>query len=102
MKEKNYGNEGLRQFVKFDAIAFLEGKQLISMQESPLIDYDNCPLNKSTLSKWLQCYSKIAGVSRTDGRGLRHSNASYLIAELGADVLTVSLIGWVIKNQRQH
>lgn len=51
---------------------------------------DNCPLNKSTLSVWLKRYSKLAGVSRINGRGLRHSNASYLIAELGADVLTVS------------
>lgn len=50
---------------------------------------DNCPLNKSTLSVWLKRYSKLAGVSRINGRGLRHSNASYLIAELGADVLTV-------------
>lgn len=51
---------------------------------------DNCPLNKSTLSVWLKRYSKLAGVPRINGRGLRHSNASYLIAELGADVLTVS------------
>ncbi|MCT7846407.1 MAG: site-specific integrase, partial [Lactobacillus iners] len=29
-------------------------------------------------------------VARIDGRGLRHSNASYLIAEMGADVLTVA------------
>ena len=55
-----------------------------------VLSYDNCPLNKSTLSKWLQRYAKLAGVPRIDGRGLRHSNASYLIAELGADVLTVS------------
>ena len=27
---------------------------------------------------------------RINGRGLRHSNASYLIAKLGADVLTVA------------
>lgn len=55
-----------------------------------VLSYDNCPLNKSTLSRWLKRYSKLAGVPRIDGRGLRHSNASYLIAELGADVLTVS------------
>ena len=55
-----------------------------------VLSYDNCPLNKSTLSKWLKRYSKLADVPRIDGRGLRHSNASYLIAELGADVLTVS------------
>lgn len=55
-----------------------------------VLSYDNCPLNKSTLSRWLKRYSKLAAVPRIDGRGLRHSNASYLIAELGADVLTVS------------
>lgn len=55
-----------------------------------VLSYDNCPLNKSTLSVWLKRYSKLAGVPRINGRGLRHSNASYLIAELGADVLTVS------------
>lgn len=35
-------------------------------------------------------YAKLAGVPRIDGRGLRHSNASFLIAEMGADVLTVA------------
>lgn len=55
-----------------------------------VLSYDNCPLNKSTLSVWLKRYAKLADVPRINGRGLRHSNASYLIAELGADVLTVS------------
>ncbi|AZN75896.1 site-specific integrase [Lactobacillus acidophilus] len=55
-----------------------------------VLSIDNCPLNKSTLSVWFKRYAKIAGVPRINGRGLRHSNASYLIAELGADVLTVS------------
>lgn len=55
-----------------------------------VLSYDGCPLSKSTLSVWLKRYAKLAGVPRIDGRGLRHSNASYLIAELGADVLTVA------------
>ncbi|PXY85327.1 site-specific integrase [Lactobacillus melliventris] len=55
-----------------------------------VLSYDNCLLNKLTLSKWLKRYSELADVPRIDGRGLRHSNGSYLIAELGADVLTVS------------
>lgn len=33
--------KGLRSFVKFDAYAFLKGKQLLLMQESPWIDYDS-------------------------------------------------------------
>lgn len=55
-----------------------------------VLSYANCPNNKSTLSTWLKRYAKLAGVARIDGRGLRHSNASYLIAEMGADVLTVA------------
>lgn len=54
------------------------------------MSFDDQPLNKSTLSRWLKRYAEIAGVPRINGRGLRHSNTSYLIAELGADVLTVA------------
>ncbi|WP_278960681.1 hypothetical protein [Lactobacillus apis] len=64
-----------------------------------VLSYDDCPLNKSTLSRWLERYSELAGVPRIDGRGLRQSNASYLIAELGADVLTVSHRLGHIKHQ---
>lgn len=45
---------------------------------------------KSTLNNVIHKFAKIAGVPSINGRGLRHSHASYLIAELGADVLTVS------------
>lgn len=45
---------------------------------------------KSTLNNVLYKYADLAGVPHVNGRGLRHSHASYLIAELGADVLTVS------------
>ena len=55
-----------------------------------VLSYDDCPNNKSTLGEWLTRYAKLAGVPRIDGRGLRHSNASFLIAEMGADVLTVA------------
>ena len=33
--------KGLRDFIKFDAFAFLKDKQLLLMQESPLKDYDS-------------------------------------------------------------
>lgn len=33
--------KGLRDFVRFDAFAFLKGKQLLLMQESPLKDYES-------------------------------------------------------------
>lgn len=55
-----------------------------------VLSFDDCPLNRSTLSRWLKRYAELANVPRINGRGLRHSNASYLIAELDADVLTVA------------
>lgn len=73
-----------------DLLKEWKSEQLKNGVHDFVLSYDNCPLNKSTLSVWLKRYSKIAGVPRINGRGLRHSNASYLIAELGADVLTVS------------
>lgn len=33
--------KGLRNFVKFDAYAFLKGKDLLLMKETPWIDYDS-------------------------------------------------------------
>ena len=55
-----------------------------------VLSYDDRPMIKSTLNNVLHKYAKLAGVPGINGRGLRHSHASYLIAELGADVLTVS------------
>lgn len=55
-----------------------------------VLSYDDRPMIKSTLNNLIHKYAKLAGVPSINGRGLRHSHASYLIAELGADVLTVS------------
>lgn len=55
-----------------------------------VLSYDDRPMIKSTLNNVIHKFAKIAGVLSINGRGLRHSHASYLIAELGADVLTVS------------
>lgn len=55
-----------------------------------VLSYDDRPMIKSTLNNVIHKFAKIAGVPSINGRGLRHSHASYLIAELGADVLTVS------------
>lgn len=55
-----------------------------------VLSYDDRPMIKSTLNNVIHKYAKLAGVPDINGRGLRHSHASYLIAELGADVLTVS------------
>jgi len=50
-----------------------------------VLSYDDTLLNKSTLSSWLKKHAELAGVPNINGRGLRHSTASYLIAELGTD-----------------
>src|SRR5699024_7355336 len=55
-----------------------------------VLSYDDRPMIKSTLNNVIHKYAKLAGVPDINGRGLRHSHASFLIAELGADVLTVS------------
>lgn len=46
-------------------------------------------LSKSILNVWIKRYSKISGVPRINGKGLKHSNVSYLIAEIGSDCLQV-------------
>lgn len=55
-----------------------------------IISYDGAPLLRSTLSRILKRYARLAGVKEIDAKGLRHSHASYLIAEMNCDVLTVS------------
>lgn len=55
-----------------------------------VLSYDDRPMIKSTLNNVIHKYAKLARVPDINARGLRHSHASYLIAELGADVLTVS------------
>lgn len=55
-----------------------------------VLSYTDTPLVKSTISRWIKKYSELAGVPKINAKGLRHSHASFLIAELGADVLTVS------------
>ena len=55
-----------------------------------VLSYDDCPMIKSTLNNLLKKYAKLAGVKVINGRGLRHSHASFLIAEMHCDVLTVS------------
>ena len=64
--------------------------QLKHGEKKFVLSYDDQPMIKSTLNNVLHKYADLAGVPHINGRGLRHSHASYLIAELGADVLTVS------------
>lgn len=55
-----------------------------------IFSYDGMPMIKSTLANIITRYSKAAGVKRIQGKGLRHSNASYLINQLNVSVLVLS------------
>lgn len=55
-----------------------------------VLSYDGEPIARSTVQRILIRYAKLAGVTTIQGKGLRHSHASYLINEFNADVLTVS------------
>ncbi|WP_338434048.1 tyrosine-type recombinase/integrase [Ligilactobacillus saerimneri] len=55
-----------------------------------ILSYDGEPIPRSTIQRIISRYSKLANVHPIQGKGLRHSHASYLINELNADVLTVS------------
>lgn len=52
--------------------------------------YDSLPMIKSTLARIIERYSNFAGVKKIQGKGLRHSNASYLINEFNVSVLILS------------
>lgn len=52
--------------------------------------YDGLPMIKSTIIRVIERYSSLAGVKRIQGKGLRHSNASYLINEFNVSVLILS------------
>lgn len=55
-----------------------------------VFSYDGLPMIKSTLANVIGRYSKVAGVKRIQGKGLRHSHASYLINEFNVSVLVLS------------
>lgn len=55
-----------------------------------VLSYDGNPMLKSTISRIIKRYAKLANVPLIQAKGLRHSHASYLINELNASVLIVS------------
>lgn len=55
-----------------------------------VLSYDGNPMIKSTISRIIKRYAKLADVPLIQAKGLRHSHASYLINELNASVLIVS------------
>lgn len=55
-----------------------------------IFTYDGLPMIKSTISRIIERYASLAEVKRIQGKGLRHSNASYLINEFNVSVLILS------------
>ncbi|HFU4376780.1 TPA: tyrosine-type recombinase/integrase [Streptococcus suis] len=55
-----------------------------------VLSYDGNPMLKSTISRIIKRYAKLANVPEIQAKELRHSHASYLINELNASVLIVS------------
>jgi integrase len=55
-----------------------------------IFSYDGAPMIKSTIGRIVKRYAEAADVHPITVKGLRHSNASYLINELNVDVLKLS------------
>ncbi|NPD11188.1 site-specific integrase [Enterococcus sp. MMGLQ5-2] len=55
-----------------------------------IFTYDSLPMIKSTLARIIERYATLAGIKRIQAKGLRHSNASYLINEFNVSVLILS------------
>ncbi|MGK4179007.1 tyrosine-type recombinase/integrase [Lapidilactobacillus dextrinicus] len=55
-----------------------------------IMTYDGLPMTKSTISRIIHRYAKLAQVHPVEGKGLRHSHASYLINEFNVSVLVLS------------
>lgn len=55
-----------------------------------IFTYDGLPMIKSTLARIIERYANLAGIKRIQAKGLRHSNASYLINEFNVSVLILS------------
>lgn len=55
-----------------------------------VFSYDGFPMIKSTISRIIGRYAKLANIPRIQAKGLRHSHASYLINEFNVSVLVLS------------
>lgn len=55
-----------------------------------VFSYDGMPMLKSTISRIIGRFAKLANVHRVQAKGLRHSHASYLINEFNVSVLILS------------
>lgn len=93
-KEQTKTEAGMR-FVELDDLTVEVLKSWREVQVNNL-DTDfvlarmDTPLHKTTLTRILQRQAKLVGVPEITGKGLRHSHDSFMINELGKDVLFVA------------
>ncbi|WP_304651746.1 site-specific integrase [uncultured Ligilactobacillus sp.] len=76
-----------------DTVDYLREWQRIQLNHGVknfVMSYDDTPMVRSTISRIIKKYAKLAEVPQIEAKGLRHSHVSYLINEFNADVLTVS------------
>jgi integrase len=90
-------NAGLRTItLDDDTISVLkewkvrQDKNHVGAPDDFIFTYDGGPMLKSTLLRIIERYAKLAKVHRIQGKGLRHSHASYLINEFNVSVLVLS------------
>ncbi|MDQ0222717.1 integrase [Streptococcus moroccensis] len=93
-KERTKTEAGMR-FIELDdmTVQVLESwrnVQVKSGESDYVLARFDVPLHKTTLTRILQRQAKIAGVPEITGKGLRHSHDSFMINELGKDVLFVA------------
>lgn len=55
-----------------------------------VFSYDGSPMLKSTISRIIKRYAKLAKIKPIQAKGLRHSHASYLINEFNVSILILS------------
>lgn len=64
--------------------------QALNGCDNYIMSYTDQPVGRNTIARVIDRHSKLAGVKKIPAKGLRHSNASYLINYFNADILLVS------------
>lgn len=93
-KERTKTEAGMR-FIELDdlTVEILKQWKIIQVNNQDndfVLARMEAPLHKTTLTRILQKQARKVGVSEITGKGLRHSHDSFMINELGKDVLFVA------------
>lgn len=65
-------------------------QRAMNVKTNFIFSYDGAPMMKSTISRNIKKYARLANVPEIQAKGLRHSHTSYLINDLNANVLIIS------------